>query len=67
MMVPEGKIKKEMTSNFCLITLTQRYLVFIESSKNSIIFQNFVTEIVTVSKCNIDPLTQVKFNPERIL
>lgn len=67
MMVPEGKIKKEMTSNFCLITLTQRYLVFIESFKNSIIFQNFVTEIVTVSKYNIDPLTQVKFNPERIL
>lgn len=67
MMVPKGKIKKEMTSNFCLITLTQRYLVFIESFKNSIIFQNFVTEIVTVSKYNIDPLTQVKFNPERIL
>lgn len=65
MMVPEGKIKKEMPSNFCLITLTQRYLVFIESFKNSIIFQNFVTEIVTVSKCNIDPLTQVKFNPEQ--
>lgn len=65
MMVPEGKITKEMTSNFCVITLTQRYLVFIESFKNSIIFQNFVTEIVTVRKCNIDPLTQVKFNPEQ--
>lgn len=65
MMVPEGKIKKEMTSNFCLITLTQRYLVFIVSFKNSIIFQNFVTEMVTVSKCNIDRLTQVKFNPEQ--
>lgn len=65
MMVPEGKIKKQTTSNFCLITLTQRYLVFIESFKNSIMFQTFVTEMVTVSKCNIDPLTQAKFNPEQ--